>query len=273
MTDARSEIDRLPLISIVTPSYNQAHFLERTIRSVLDQGYPRLEYMILDGGSTDGSTDVIRRYESSLSFWRSHPDSGQSSAINEGWGRATGSVLAWLNSDDYYLPGTLAFVGDFFRTHPGAPMLYGLSDFVDPAGRPIATVGRPFDRNRLLRGEQPMPQPSTFISRDALQVVGPLDDTLHYAMDYDLFLRVTGIGEPAFTMRTLSAFTVHPDAKTTARRNVARQESLRVAARYADRGNRVALKLFAIRARVYHSMPRSLMDRLDRVRRLPVLKG
>jgi glycosyltransferase involved in cell wall biosynthesis len=272
MTDAQGEADVQPTISIVTPSFNQAQFLERTIRSVLDQSYPRIEYMVLDAGSRDGSADIIRRHASALAYWRSERDAGQSSAINEGWRRATGDILAWLNSDDYYLPGTLEFIAKCFRASPGVPMVYGRCDMVDSAGRPLATVGKPFDPGRLLRGDQLMPQPSTFISRRAWEVVGPLDEGLHYAMDYDLFIRVAKIGEPLFVERSLSAFTVHTEAKTTARRAIARQEALRVASRYANLRDRVVLTFLAFRARVYHSMPVRLLDYLDRARRLPVLR-
>ena len=108
----------LPRITVVTPSFNQARYLDRTIRSVLDQGYPNLEYMVLDAGSTDGSLDIIKRYSDRLDYWRSGPDNGQSAAVNEGWQRASGEVMAWLNSDDFYLPGALDFVGNHFRVHP-----------------------------------------------------------------------------------------------------------------------------------------------------------
>lgn len=261
-----------PKISIVTPSFNQAQFLERAIRSVLEQEYPHIEYMVLDGGSTDESADIIGRHASALTYWRSGPDAGQSSAINEGWRRATGDILAWVNSDDYYLPGTLEFVAKCFLAHPGVPMMYGRCNMVDPDGRPLATVGKPFNISRLLRGDQLMPQPSTFISRRAWEVVGPLDEELHYAMDYDLFIRVAKLGEPLFVERSLSAFTVHTEAKTTARRAIARQEALQVASRYSNLQDRVVLTFLAFRARVYHAMPGRMLDFIDRARRLPVLR-
>ena len=131
----------LPSITVVTPSFNQARFLERTIRSVLDQGYAQLEYLILDGGSSDGSTDIIRAYESHLAYWISEPDDGQSAAVNAGWRRASGEILGWLNSDDFYLPGTLQFVGEFFAAHPDVAFLYGTCDVVDEAGRKLRQVG------------------------------------------------------------------------------------------------------------------------------------
>src|SRR5687767_5199473 len=107
----------LPVISLVTPSLNQASFLERAIRSVIEQNYPNLEYIVMDGGSTDGSVDIIEEYSDRLAYWVSEPDGGQSAAINAGWSRSSGNVLAWLNSDDYLLPGTLQWPGQFFADH------------------------------------------------------------------------------------------------------------------------------------------------------------
>jgi glycosyltransferase involved in cell wall biosynthesis len=261
---------RRPLISVVTPSFNQAAYLERTIRSVLEQDYPHVEYLVLDGGSTDGSVDIIRRYADRLAYWTSGPDAGQAAAINTGWARASGDILAWLNSDDYYLPGTLAFVADVFAGHPDAPMVYGTCDFVDSDGRPFARVGSLFNARSLRRGHQMIPQPSSFIRRTALERAGPLDESLHYSMDYELFLRIAAVGEPAFVDRPLAAFTVHPDAKTTRDRRLARLETLEVARRNSRGLEKALIWGLAGRARAYHSLPGSIRVRLDRVRHHPV---
>jgi glycosyltransferase involved in cell wall biosynthesis len=262
----------LPVISVVTPSFNQAAFIRRTIQSVLDQAYPRLEYIILDGGSTDGSVDVIRQFASRLAYWTSEPDGGQSSAINAGWGRSTGDILAWLNSDDYYLPGTLHAIGEYVRTHPEVGMVYGTCRMVDPAGRPLGTMGRPFDMQQVIRGNLMIPQPSTFISKELWEKVGPIDETLNYSMDFDYFIRAARFRQPVFLDRALSVFTVHPLAKTTRDRSVARQEVFRVASRYATGRELMVVRLLALRARGYHLIPRRVRNRLDRLRGLPVLE-
>ena len=127
----------LPLVSIVTPSYNQAAFLEETIRSVLEQDYPRVEYIIIDGGSTDGSAEIIQRYADRLAYWVSERDRGQTDAINKGFARATGSILAWLNSDDTYQPGALREAVDYLLAHPDVGMVYGDGNFIDEHGKVI----------------------------------------------------------------------------------------------------------------------------------------
>jgi glycosyltransferase involved in cell wall biosynthesis len=253
----------LPSISVVTPSLNQAGFLDRAIRSVLDQGYAPLEYIVLDGGSTDGSGDIIRSHEARLARWTSEPDGGQAAAVNAGWRRATGEILGWLNSDDFYLPGTLEFVGAWFAAHPDASFLYGRCDVVDEHGRTLRQVGEPFDRARMLRGSQPMPQPSTFIRRRLLETVGPLDESLHYSMDYDFFVRAALVSTPVFVERTLAAFTVHPGAKTTAGRARSRRETYEVALRYAGRRERFGLRTRVLGSRLYHAIPPVVKRRID----------
>lgn len=255
-----------PLISIVTPSYNQGAFLERTIRSVLEQGYPRLEYFVFDGGSSDDSVEIIRRYQSRLTYWTSAKDDGQASVVNAGWRRATGEILGWLNSDDYYLPGTLAYVADHFEAHPEVMMLYGTSELVDDGGRPVGRFGAPFDMNRALRGDYMIPQPSVFIRRKAIERVGLLDESLYYALDLDLFLRLARVEPPAFVDRALSACTIHPDAKMSVGRAAARQERFRVSARYASGMTRLLIPVLAFRSRVFHALPRSWKRRIDRAR-------
>lgn len=191
--------DTQPKISVITPSYNQARFLVQTIESVLDQKYPNLEYMILDGGSTDGSIEIIRRYEKHLSFWESTPDNGQSHAINKGFRRATGELVAWINSDDYYLPEAFAVVAEAFRTAstgnrpPG--FFFGTGIRVDREGSLIGEFWphKPvFDYAALVYGFDYILQPATFIRRDSLLAVGLLDETLRYCMDYDLWIRLAG---------------------------------------------------------------------------------
>jgi len=200
------------------PSYNQAQFIEETIRSVLLQGYPDLEYIIIDGGSTDGSVDIIRKYERWLAYWVSKPDRGQTQAINKGWMKATGDILAYINSDDYYLEGTIATVVEGFRDHARTGMVYGTATIIDEAGKEVGVwVARPFDLRIMLAEENIVPQPAAFFSRHALESVGYLDERWHMIMDYELCVRV-GMRFPVVCMpRTLAKFRIHSGSKTQTR--------------------------------------------------------
>ena len=184
----------LPKISIVTPSFNQAPFLERTIRSVLDQGYPNLEYIIIDGGSTDGSQEIIRGYEERLAYWVSEPDLGQTDAINKGFDHAQGEIFAWLNSDDTYQPGALEEVAEFMRLNPAIGMVYGSAMYIDEEDRPIARYpARNTDYRGLRRGVNTISQQAMFFRAKLWQMVRPLDPSFYYAMDYDLWVRIASI--------------------------------------------------------------------------------
>ena len=256
----------LPLVSIVTPSYNQRPYLEQTIRSVLDQTYPHIEYLIMDGGSTDGSVDVIRQFGLRLAYWRTGKDGGQSAAINEGWARASGAIVAWLNSDDFYHPDAVATAVATLASDPSAPFAYGYCDLVDPSGHVVGRLGERFDHRALRRGWQMVPQPSTFIRRTALDSVGVLNERLHYAMDFDLLVRLAASGKPAFVEERLSAFRVHPSAKTTKHRAIARQETLQVALARAHGSERWIIRMLALRARVLHRLPGPIIRAIDSVR-------
>ena len=257
------------LFSIVTPSFNQAQYLERTLRSVLDQNYPRIEYLVLDGGSTDGSPEIIRRHETRLAYWTSAPDAGQAAAINSGWRRARGDVLAWINSDDYYLPGALSTVAEELQRRPSALMVYGQCLVVDQDGRSLGKMGGPFDLTRLLLVGNMISQPATFIRRQALELAGPLDENLRYAMDYDFFIRVARLASPVFVEVPLASYTMHPLAKTVHDRARARAETYAVAGRYATRRQHVAVGALALRSRLYHRLPKGALKALDRLRGLP----
>lgn len=203
-----------PRISIVTPSYNQGRFIEETIRSVQLQGYPNLEYFIFDGGSTDESVDIIRKYANWLTYWVSEPDKGQSDAINKGFARSTGEVLAWLNSDDTYLPGAFREAVTALEAYPSAALVYAKSLQTDDRGRPIMQRGEPFKLFKMLTKHNMIPQPSAFIRRHYADQVGPLNTGFHYVMDWDYWLRLLLVGDIGFENALWSTHKFHPTAKT-----------------------------------------------------------
>lgn len=204
-------------ISIVTPSLNQGQFLEHTLNSVLQQNYPRLEYIVQDGGSTDQSVEIIRRYEDRLSSWQSEQDDGQASAINMGMQRTTGEIMAYLNSDDLLLPGSLAFVADFFRGHPEVDVLYGHRVLIDGDGREVGRWVLPAHDDRAIAWADYIPQETLFWRRSAWEAIGGrLDESFRFAMDWDLILRFRE-AELRFARapRFLGAFRVTEDQKTS----------------------------------------------------------
>ena len=198
--------NQLPIISIVTPSYNQGSYLEETILSVLEQGYPALEFFIFDGGSTDGSLDIIQKHQDQLTFWESKPDRGQSHAINKGFRMASGEIVAWLNSDDLLAPGALKVVAQAWQQNPGVGLITGQTEIIDQAGKPTGNIfgSEPNVINSLLSSENPISQPSTFFSTSALKEVGFLDETLHMSMDWDLWLRIGARFPMLFITKILS---------------------------------------------------------------------
>lgn len=207
-----------PLVSIITPSYNQAKFLRRTIESVLSQAYPAVEYILIDGGSTDGSLAIIREYADRLAFWESIPDQGQTDAINKGFARATGKYLAWLNSDDVYLAGAIAEAVAYLESHPEVGLVYGDCTFIDADDRPIGIFpAAQTDLKRLRRGYVHIPQQSTFFRTDLWRQVGPLDPRFYFAMDYDLWVRLAQRAPIVYLPGHLwASFRLHGDAKTIA---------------------------------------------------------
>jgi glycosyltransferase involved in cell wall biosynthesis len=185
------ELSGLPKISIVTPSYNQAGFIEETIRSILLQGYPDIEYIIIDGGSTDGSVDLIKKYDKWISYWVSEPDRGQSHAINKGWERCTGEIVAWLNSDDVYQPGAFFKVAKFMNENKRVGMLYGECDLIDESGRTIgACPSMAFDLKALVCNQWFISQPATFFRKATIDRIGGINEQLQLIMDWEYFLRI-----------------------------------------------------------------------------------
>jgi glycosyltransferase involved in cell wall biosynthesis len=242
-------------ITVITPSYNQGEFIERTIRSVLDQEWPDLEYIVVDGGSTDDSVDVIRRYEDRISWWVSEPDDGQTQALNKGLRRATGDLIAYLNSDDYYLPGAFdRAVAVLDRS--GASWVVGASRFVDEHGE-VTEVWRPElpsgPRRSWIFDPWGVPQPSSFWRRQLFDRLGPFREDMDYVFDTEHALRLVFAGElPAIVDDELAVRVVHPAAKSADSRKFIR-ESRRIASLYApqlEAGERAKLNLSRLARRV-----------------------
>src|SRR5258708_14471614 len=204
-----------PLISIVTPSMNQGRFLDETLDSVLSQNYPNLDYIVLDGGSTDDSVAVIRAREKRLAYWRSEPDRGQAAAINDGFHRAKGAVFAWLNSDDVYLSDTLRTVANALAESINEAVVFygGCELFQDTSSSIESRPAVQFDRERLETTDF-LDQPSVFFTRAAWEKVGPLDETLHYAFDWDWFLRAAKCCRFQRCDQILSRYRIHRQHKT-----------------------------------------------------------
>jgi glycosyltransferase involved in cell wall biosynthesis len=242
-----------PLVSIVTPSFNQARYLEATIRSVLDQDYPNLEYLIVDGGSTDGSVEIIKKFVMdsgsllpsarqqasrihTISDWVSEKDKGQTDAINKGFARAKGNILAWLNSDDTYEPGAVSAAVKFFEAHPEAGLVYGDANFIDEQGRVIGRfAARQTDYTRLRRGYVHIPQQAAFFRADLWREVGPLDPSFYFAMDYDLWVRIAARAPIHYTPQLWANFRLHSSGKTIAADDRCWPEMIRIHRR--DGGN------------------------------------
>jgi glycosyltransferase involved in cell wall biosynthesis len=208
-----------PRISIVTPSYNQAKYLPETIESVLGQDYPNLEYIIIDGGSTDGSIEVIRRYESHLAYWVSEKDSGQSEAINKGFRRVTGTLFNWINSDDVLFPGALQRIARAYRRHPEAALVIGDHARADDGRGIFLASGAPSRRAFLPAGwVMPVGQQSAFIASAVFARVGGVREDLHCIMDTELYYRILIAGGKLVRARgMIGLIREHPQCKGVAR--------------------------------------------------------
>ncbi len=204
-----------PRISIVTPSFNQGKFLAATLESVLGQGYPALEYLVMDGGSEDNSVEVIRKRESELRFWRSKRDRGQAAAINEGFARCSGVISGWLNSDDLYTPETFSEVAAVLAKITDQPVvMYGGCELFNDSERSCEVrPAVPFDSELLLVTDY-LDQPSVFWTRAAWELVGPLDESLHYAFDWDWFLRAARSCQFICSDKVLSQYRIHSEHKS-----------------------------------------------------------
>lgn len=233
-----------PRISVVTPSYNQAQFIEETIRSILLQGYPNLEYIVMDGGSTDGSVEIIRKYEPWLTFWVSEPDRGQSHAINKGFARASGDILCWLNSDDYFKPQALTVVAQILCNPKVPAWLIGSSEVVDAEGTPRLTrLPGKLTYDYFLNWQNKwFPQQSTFWTRALWKQVKPLDENLHYIMDMALWLEMFNLVKPIAVNTTLSCYRYQENAKCIAQSSKVGEEVNTVLVQYLSHASRKTVR-------------------------------
>lgn len=206
-----------PSIAICTPSYNQADYLDGTISSVLSQGYPNLDYWVQDGASTDASPDILSRWAESGLRYESAPDDGQADAINKGLAQVDGDVMAWLNSDDLLLPGSLDAVAQTFTKHPDVDVVYGHRILIDGDGRDIGRWIMPKHEDEILSWADYIPQETMFWRRSLWDKVGGLDGSFRFALDWDLILRFRDAGANFHRIpRFLGAFRIHEEQKTSA---------------------------------------------------------
>ena len=211
------DVSDQPLVTVVTPSFNQGRFIRETIESVLTQSYPRVEYVVMDGGSTDETVSILESYGDRL-VWVSAPDGGQTSAINTAWRRARGTILAYLNSDDTYRPGAIEAAVAGLREHPAAGAVYGEGYHVDEAGRVIDRYPtEPFDLARL-RATCFICQPTVFLRRHVVERLGYLDESRRYCMDYDLWIRLARVSPLVYLPEYLANTRVYPETKTLGHR-------------------------------------------------------
>lgn len=269
LPDTMSDGQPWPRVTIVTPSYNQAQFVEEAIRSVLLQGYPNLEYTVIDGGSTDGSVEIIKKYEKWLTYWVSEPDRGQSHAINKGFEKASGVIYGWLNSDDYLLKDALKSVARAYLASPESGAWCGSSLYVDVNGKKTGVREPPpqLDAETIAAwNENSFAQPATFFSRRAWQQCAPLDENLQYGMDLDLWIRIAQkfafekMGEVLATER------LHKDCKTEKDMGMMYAVQCQIQIRHGY--ERLAMEDI----RQWMNEYTTIRGKLDRISRLPVVR-
>ena len=217
-----------PLVSIITPSYNQVKYLEDTIQSVIRQDYPNLEYIIVDGGSTDGSREVIKRYQDKLAWWVSEPDQGQADAINKGFRKAQGEIIAWLNSDDLYLPGAISSAVGLFQDNPTAGVIYGDAVSADADGRLLNELRLRSWGTRDFLQFNIICQPAVFMKRSIVEKIGLLDPSYHFFLDHQLWIRLSRETEFLHNPEIWAVSRYHQDAKNVTMASESGAEVIRI---------------------------------------------
>jgi len=227
----------MPLVSIITPSFNQAKYIEKTIQSVLGQDYPRIEYIIVDGGSTDQSVELIQKYAGRLAWWVSEQDQGQTDAINKGFNRATGDILAWINSDDTYNPRAVGQAVKYLIENPEVGLVYADCNFIDEEDQIIGKFNAAqTDLRRLREGYVHIPQQTMFFRAKYWKELGPLDSSFYFAMDYDLWTRIAAHAPFKYLAgKTWANFRLHTSGKTVTADDRCWPEMIRV--HYRDGGS------------------------------------
>lgn len=205
-----------PLVSIITPSFNQARFLEKTITSVLEQDYPNIEYLVADGSSTDGSVDLIKKYANKLAWWVSEKDNGQAEAINKGLSRAKGEIVAWINSDDYYMPGAISSAVKALEAHPDCGMVFGDQRVVNETGKVLNQLHYGDWNLSDLMAFRIIGQPSVFMRRKVLDEAGFLDQTYHLLLDHHLWIRMALKSGMNYVPEVWASAHYHEDCKNLA---------------------------------------------------------
>lgn len=270
-----------PLVSIVTPSYNQGIFIERTINSVLNQDYPNIEYWVIDGGSTDNTIDILKKYESDSRFnWLSEKDNGQTDAINKGLRLTTGQIQAFLNSDDLYLPQVISKVVNFFQEHISVHMVYGQCEFTDKDDNIIGVFGisqgsinpNKNDFSRMVYQGDSFPQPTTFWRKSVTEKIGLFNESLNYTMDYDFFLRVSKEFNISYIDSVLAYYRLHADSKTVSQEKLHWQESLEVSIQYGLRKTDLWYWKRKIRHELFRLLPLPLQNNVKTILGRKVIK-
>ncbi len=249
----------LPLVSIITPSYNQAAYLEQTIQSVIHQTGVELEYFVIDGASTDGSLKIIQHYSSRLSGWVSEPDSGQAEAINKGFARSSGKYIAWLNSDDIYLPNAISRAVSVLEANPQLGMVFGDAITIDPDGTTLNQLKFGDWGLEDLLGFRIICQPAVFMRRSLLEQAGYLDPSYHFMLDHQLWLRITRLASIQHVPEILAAARHHPEAKNVNQAAAFGDEALRILqwikeqpefqVLYTAQSNRITAGAYRLKAR------------------------
>ncbi len=218
----------MTLVSIITPSYNQSAYLEQTIRSVLEQDHPQIEYMVIDGASADNSVEIIKKYADKLAWWVSEKDQGQADAINKGFARASGEIIAWLNSDDYYLPGAVSAAVKILDENPHVVLVYGDMLAVDEHSRTFNTLHYKQLTLEDLLCFQIIGQPSVFMRRSALQKTNGLNPSFHFLLDHLLWIQLARHGKILHASQTWAAARYHAEAKNRAKAAEFGREAFRI---------------------------------------------
>jgi glycosyltransferase involved in cell wall biosynthesis len=205
-----------PRVSIVTPSYNQARWLGETIESVLAQDYPHIEHLVVDGGSTDGSVDLLRSNAERIAWWTNEPGLGQAAALNLGFARATGTLLTWLNSDDTLLPGAISRLVEEFERDPGLALVYGDAVYTDEESNRTGDLpARPWNVPRMLRAfDCHVVQPASMFTRHAWEHAGPLREDCSWFFDFEFFLKLARAGDVKQIHERLATYRLHPTSKS-----------------------------------------------------------